>query len=123
MKILVVDDSATMRRILINSLKKIGFENVEQASDGLEAQKVLNENSDIELALVDWTMPNMNGFEFLEATKADDKFKNIPIIMVTTEDEKKKVIKAIKSGAANYIVKPFIDDDIKEKIASVIDIE
>ncbi|PCJ57781.1 MAG: two-component system response regulator [Planctomycetota bacterium] len=120
MKILVVDDSTTMRRILINCLKKIGFEDIVQAGDGLEAQNVLKEHPDVGLALVDWNMPNMNGFEFLEATKADDEFKHIPMIMVTTEAEKKNVVLAIKAGAANYVIKPFTEDVIRDKIGAVV---
>lgn len=121
LKILVVDDSSTMRRIIINTLKKIGHDDIVEAGDGLEAQNKLTDHPDVSLALVDWNMPNMNGFEFLESTKSNETYKHIPIIMVTTEAEKKNVVMAIKAGAANYVIKPFTEDILKEKLKAVVE--
>lgn len=119
MKILVVDDSSTMRRILKNCLTNLGHKEIVEAGDGIEAQSVLAQNKDVGLALVDWNMPNMNGFEFLQHVKSKDDLKHISVIMVTTEAEKTNVVMAIKAGAANYVIKPFTPDIIAEKIKAV----
>lgn len=120
MKILIVDDSSTMRRILKNCLTQLGHEDLLEAADGMEAQKVIEGNKDIALALVDWNMPNMNGYELLQLIKSKDDMKHIKVIMVTTEAEKTNVVMAIKAGASNYAIKPFTPEIIAEKIASVI---
>ena len=121
MKILVVDDSSTMRRILKNCLNKLGHEEIVEAGDGLEAQKAIQLHKDTKLALVDWNMPNMNGYEFLQWAKAQEDVKHIPIIMVTTEAEKTNVLMAIKAGAANYVIKPFTPEIIADKIKAVLE--
>jgi two-component system chemotaxis response regulator CheY len=113
-KILVVDDSSTMRRIICNTLKSIEQENVVEAGDGVEGLAALQANGDIDVILTDWNMPNMNGLDFL--TKVREKDKDIPILMVTTEAEKQNVVTAIKAGANNYIVKPFTPEVLKEKL-------
>lgn len=118
MKILVVDDSSTMRRIIANTLKQAGQENVIEAGDGLEGIKQLEANPDVGLVLSDWNMPNMNGLDFLK--KVRETNKELPIIMVTTEAEKQNVVTAIKAGANNYIVKPFTPEVLKEKIGSFL---
>lgn len=120
MKIMIVDDSSTMRRILKNCLAKLNYEDVVEAGDGLEAQKVLEQNKDVGLALVDWNMPNMNGYELLQVIKSKDEYKDIKVIMVTTEAEKTNVVMAIKAGAANYVIKPFTPEIIGEKISSTL---
>lgn len=114
MKILVVDDSSTMRRIIANTLKGIGQEDVIEAGDGVEGLAQLQANSDVQLILTDWNMPNMNGLDFLTKVREDNK--DIPILMVTTEAEKQNVVTAIKAGANNYIVKPFTPEVLKEKL-------
>lgn len=120
MKIMIVDDSSTMRRILKNCLTKMNYENIVEAGDGLEAQLVLEQNKDVELALVDWNMPNMTGYELLQVIKAKDEYKNIKVIMVTTESEKTNVVMAIKAGASNYVIKPFTPEIIAEKITATL---
>ncbi len=120
MKILIVDDSSTMRRILKNCLAGLKYDNIVEAGDGMEAQKVLAEHKDVKLALVDWNMPNMNGYEFLQAVKADEEYKAIKVIMVTTEAEKTNVVMAIKAGASNYVIKPFTPEIIADKINSTL---
>lgn len=118
MKILVVDDSSTMRRIILNTLKQIGQEDVVQAGDGVEGLAALAENPDIKLVLTDWNMPNMNGMDFLQKVRTDKK--DLPVIMITTEAEKTNVVMAIKAGANNYIVKPFTPEVLKEKLGSFL---
>ena len=117
-KILVVDDSATMRRIITNTLVKIEFNEIYQAKDGLEAWEIYNQYKDeIEAIITDWNMPNMNGLELVKKIRNDNK--RIPIIMVTTEGGKKEVITALKAGVNNYIVKPFTPQVLKEKLEMV----
>ncbi len=118
-KILVVDDSSTMRRIITNTLKTIGQENIVEAADGVEGLATLTANPDVTLVLTDWNMPNMNGLDFL--TKVRESNKTIPVIMITTEAEKQNVVTAIKAGANNYIVKPFTPEVLKEKLADFLD--
>lgn len=114
MKILVVDDSSTMRRIISNTLTNLGHEDIVQAVDGQDALVKVDENPDLEFVFSDWNMPNMNGLEFLK--KFREKNKGIPFVMVTTESEKESVVEAIKNGASNYVVKPFTPDVLKEKM-------
>jgi len=120
MKVLVVDDSTTMRRILANSLASIGYNDIVQAADGVQALEALGSNSDINLILCDWYMPVMDGLSVLKKVKANPNTKNIPFIMVTTQSEKAGVMEAINSGAANYVVKPFTPQTIQEKIKAAI---
>lgn len=116
---MVVDDSASTRRITIRFLKLIGYEVIFEAADGKEGLKKLK-SKDIDLVITDWNMPNMNGLEFVKAIRADEKLKKIPVLMVTTRGLKEDVINAIKVGANNYIVKPFTQDILNQKILQVI---
>jgi two-component system chemotaxis response regulator CheY len=116
MKILLVDDSSTMRRIQKNALEKMGHTDVTEAGDGVEALKKIAEGG-FELVLMDWNMPNMTGIEALKKMKADPAVKAVPVIMVTSESEKTRIMEAIQAGAANYIVKPFQPETLAEKIA------
>ncbi|HNQ45421.1 MAG TPA: response regulator [Syntrophorhabdus sp.] len=115
MKVLVVDDFATMRKIVKNVLKQINIENVVEAENGKHALNVLN-SEEIDLIISDWMMPEMTGIEFLKVCKEDDEKKKIPFIMVTAEGQKGSVMEAIKSGVDNYIVKPFTPDKLKDAI-------
>ncbi len=118
-KILVVDDSSTMRRIIINTLARLGFKDTVPAADGVEAWEAYKNNKeDISVIITDWNMPNMNGLEFVKKVRSVDK--KTPIIMVTTEGGKKEVITALKAGVNNYIVKPFTPQVLKEKLQAVI---
>lgn len=119
MKVLVVDDSSTMRRIIVNCLKSINVDEVVEAEDGVDGMVKLALGS-YDLILTDWNMPNKDGLTFIKEVKADDKYKDVPIIMITTEAEKANVIVALKAGVKNYIVKPFTPDVLKEKIAQVL---
>ncbi len=118
-KILVVDDSSTMRRIIINTLSRLGFKDTIPAADGVEAWEAYKNNKDdISIIITDWNMPNMNGLELVKKVRSVDK--KTPIIMVTTEGGKKEVITALKAGVNNYIVKPFTPQVLKEKLQAVI---
>lgn len=120
MKILVVDDFPTMRRIVKNILKQLGFENIEEAEDGAQAYSKLKSGG-FGFVISDWNMPNMDGLSFLKAVRSDPELKNTPFLMVTAEAEKNKVIEAIKSGVSNYIVKPFTAEILKEKMDRIFE--
>jgi two-component system, chemotaxis family, chemotaxis protein CheY len=118
MKILLVDDSSTMRRIQKNTLNTIGLTDVDEAEDGeMAVSKALAGSYD--LILMDWNMPKMTGIEALKKMKTEPSIKGIPVIMVTSESEKSRIIEAIQAGAANYIVKPFQPETLQEKIAAL----
>ena len=116
MKLLVVDDSSTMRRIIKNTLQRLGHKDILEGGDGVEGWNVLNSNSDIDMLITDWNMPEMNGLELVKKVRADSRFTDLPIIMVTTEGGKAEVITALKAGVNNYIVKPFTPQVLKEKL-------
>jgi two-component system chemotaxis response regulator CheY len=123
MKILSVDDSKTIRATVKNIVEVIGVEFFE-AEDGIEALKVLEEhNGDFDLILLDWEMPNMNGYEFLTAAKQDERFKSIPVIMLTTVSQKEKMIDAIRAGAKQYLTKPFSSEELLTKIVQTLGID
>ncbi|MGQ9569274.1 MAG: chemotaxis response regulator CheY [Thermodesulfovibrionales bacterium] len=119
-KILVVDDFPTMRRIVKNILKQLGFENIEEAEDGAHAYSKLKSGG-FGFVISDWNMPNMDGLSFLKSVRSDPELKDIPFLMVTAEAEKDKVIEAIKSGVSNYIVKPFTAEILKEKMDRIFE--
>ena len=120
MKLLVVDDSSTMRRIIKNTLIRLNFKDVLEGEDGVQGWEVLDANPDVDMLITDWNMPNMNGLELVKKVRADDRFTEMPIIMVTTEGGKAEVITALKAGVNNYIVKPFTPAVLKEKLGAVI---
>ena len=115
MNFLVVDDFATMRKIVKNVLRQISIENVVEAENGKHALTVL-QTEPVDLIISDWMMPEMTGIEFLKVCKGDEEKKKIPFIMVTAEGQKDSVMEAIKSGVDNYIVKPFTPDKLKDAI-------
>lgn len=116
MKILVVDDSKTIRMIIGRTLTALGYQ-VAEAGNGKEALNAVRADGEIRLALVDWNMPEMNGLEFVQAVRADDAIKALPIMMVTTESEMGNVKKALEAGANEFVMKPFTKEVIQEKIA------
>jgi two-component system chemotaxis response regulator CheY len=118
MKILVVDDMSTMRRIVKNIMKQLGFPNVEEAENGQDALDKLRAES-FGLVISDWNMPVMTGIDLLRAIRADDKLKAIPVLMVTAEAQKENLIEAIKAGVSNYIVKPFTAEVLQEKMNKI----
>jgi len=120
MKIIVVDDSTTMRRIIKNTLARIGDMEVHEGENGIDGWNVLNQNADAGMLITDWNMPDMNGLELVTKVRADPRFENLPIIMITTEGGKAQVITALKAGVNNYIVKPFTPDVLREKLSAVL---
>lgn len=118
-KVLIVDDFSTMRRILKNILKQIGFTNISEADDGSTAWEELQKNS-FDLIICDWNMPKMTGIELLKKVRADATFKDIPFLMVTAEAQKQNVIEAVQAGVSNYVVKPFTAESISEKLEKII---
>jgi two-component system chemotaxis response regulator CheY len=123
MKILVVDDMATMRKIIKNMLGQIGFTNITQADDGSTAwpliEKANNEGVPYEFILSDWNMPKMSGLDLLKKMRAIDEFKKTPFLMITAEAEQGNVVIAVKAGVSNFIVKPFSAQVLKEKIDKI----
>lgn len=116
MKILMVDDSNTMRRILLNQLKAAGINDILEASNGEEALKCLESNMPINLIILDINMPILDGMATLRAVRADNKYKDVKIVMVTSESEKTKVMECIAAGANDYLVKPFTPDNLFKKL-------
>ena len=118
-RFLIVDDFSTMRRIVRNLLKEIGFSNAEEAEDGVVALNMLKA-SKFDFVVSDINMPNMNGFELLKNVKADDALKSIPFLMVTAEAKKEDIVQAAQGGASGYIVKPFTKATLEEKIQNIL---
>jgi two-component system, chemotaxis family, chemotaxis protein CheY len=116
MKVLLVDDSVTMRRIQKTQLNSLGITDVIEAGDGEEAYNKLGENMPIDLIMLDWNMPVMDGISLLRKVRSEAKYQGVKIIMCTSESEKTKVVDALKSGANNYLVKPFTPEALKEKL-------
>jgi two-component system chemotaxis response regulator CheY len=118
MKILVVDDMSTMRRIVKNILKQLGFVNLDEAENGQEALAKLRADT-FDFVVSDWNMPGMTGIELLRVIRADEKLKHIPVLMVTAEAQKENLIEAIQAGVNNYVVKPFTAETMQEKITKI----
>ncbi|NDY73388.1 response regulator [Desulfobacter hydrogenophilus] len=118
-KILIVDDFATMRRILKNILKQLGFKNLVEADDGTTAWDVL-ESQKIDLIISDWNMPKMTGLELLKKVRTSTQYKTAPFLMVTAEAQKQNVIEAVQAGVSNYVVKPFTAEAISDKLKKIL---
>jgi len=119
-KILVVDDFATMRKVVRNLLKQGGYEDIVEAEDGVMALKALKSQK-IDFIVSDWNMPNMSGLELLKAVRADAELAKTPFLMVTAEALQDNVVAAVKAGVSNYIVKPFTAEVLIEKIKKIIE--
>jgi two-component system chemotaxis response regulator CheY len=120
MKFLVVDDFSTMRRIVRNLLKELGFTNVDEAEDGVIALQKLK-SSDFDFVVTDWNMPNMTGIELLRAIRGDSALKGLPVLMITAEAKKENIIEAAQAGASGYIVKPFTAGTLGEKLTKIFE--
>ncbi len=120
MKILVVDDFSTMRRIIKNLLKDLGFTNVQEADDGSTALPMLQQG-DFDFVVTDWNMPGMQGIDLLRAVRADDNLKDIPVLMVTAEAKKEQIVAAAQAGVNGYVVKPFTAATLKEKLDKIFE--
>ncbi|HOP06939.1 MAG TPA: chemotaxis response regulator CheY [candidate division Zixibacteria bacterium] len=118
-KILAVDDSPTMRRIIINTLRRAGYNDIKEATDGKDAlAKMKIDNYDF--IITDWNMPEMDGLTFVHTLRATEEYKTLPILMVTTRSVKDDIVQALKAGVNNYIVKPFTPDTLKQKIEQIL---
>lgn len=120
MKILVVDDFSTMRRIIKNSLKELGFSNIEEADDGATAFPLL-EKGDFDFMVSDWNMPNMSGIDLLKKVRATDTISKLPVLLVTAESRKDQILEAAKAGVNGYVVKPFTAEILGGKIDKIFE--
>lgn len=118
LKFLVVDDFSTMRRIVSNLLKELGFKNIDEAEDGAIALRKLQEGN-FDFVVSDWSMPNMDGLTMLQNVRASDTLKTIPVLMVTAEAKKENIVAAAQAGASGYIVKPFTAATLDEKLNKI----
>ncbi|ATH08295.1 response regulator [Halobacteriovorax marinus] len=123
MKILVIDDMATMRKIIKNMLQQIGFKNITEADDGATAwpmiQEAMNSPAPYEFIVSDWNMPQMSGLDLLKKVRETEELKKLPFLMITAEAEQGNVVIAVKAGVSNFIVKPFSASVLKEKIEKI----
>ena len=120
MKILIVDDFSTMRRIIKNLLRDLGFNNTHEADDGNTALPML-QSSEFDFVVTDWNMPGMLGIDLLRAIRADDKLKHLPVLMVTAEAKREQIIEAAQAGVNGYVVKPFTAIALKDKIEKIFE--
>ena len=119
MRFLVVDDFSTMRRIVRNLLKELGYTNADEAEDGAVALAKLKSEK-FDFVVSDWNMPNMTGIELLKAIRADEALKHLPVLMITAEARKENIIEAAQAGASGYIVKPFTAATLHEKLTRIL---
>ena len=120
MKILIVDDFSTMRRIIKNLLRDLGFTNTVEADDGITAIPILNSGR-IDFLVTDWNMPGMTGIDLLRHVRADEKLRSLPVLMVTAEAKREQIIEAAQAGVNGYVVKPFTALALKEKIEKIFE--
>ncbi|MGA2298534.1 MAG: response regulator [FCB group bacterium] len=119
MRFLIIDHSPTMRRAIINTLRAFGYEEFEEAENGVDGMNIL-QNSEIDFVTTEWDMPNMTGIELVKLIREDEKLKNIFILMITSRDSKADIVEALKAKVDNYVVKPFATQTLKEKIEIVL---
>lgn len=119
-KILIVDDFSTMRRIIKNLLRDLGFTNTSEADDGTTALPML-QSGNFDLLITDWNMPGMQGIDLLRAVRADSKLASLPVLMVTAEQKKEQIVVAAKAGVNGYIVKPFTAATLKDKLEKIFE--
>jgi len=120
MKILIVDDFSTMRRIIKNLLRDLGFTNTHEADDGLTALPML-QTGNFDFLVSDWNMPGMTGIDLLKAVRADPKLATLPVLMVTAETKREQIIQAAEAGVNGYVIKPFTAGTLEEKISKIFD--
>ncbi|MGN7499243.1 MULTISPECIES: response regulator [Pseudomonas] len=120
MKILIVDDFSTMRRIIKNLLRDLGFTNTLEADDGTSALPML-QNGSFDFLITDWNMPGMSGIDLLSYVRADDRIKHLPVLMVTAEAKREQIIKAAQAGVNGYVIKPFTAQVLKGKIEKIFE--
>ena len=121
MRVLVVDDSSTMRRIIVNSLNRLGHEDVLEASNGREGlEQLTGAGGAVDLIITDWNMPEMSGIDFVRTLRTVEKLRDLPVLMVTTNAGKADIMQAMQAGVNHYIVKPFTPDTFKEKVEGAL---
>lgn len=124
LKVLVVDDMSTMRKIATKFLKSFGFTDIQEAEDGIPAWELIQEQvkagAPFQLIVSDWNMPGMTGLDLLKKVRADETMKKVPFIMVTAEGEKENIIAAVQAGVSNYVIKPFTPDTLEGKLKAVL---
>lgn len=120
MKILIVDDFSTMRRIIKNLLRDLGYNNTAEADDGSTALPQLM-NGSFDFLITDWNMPNISGIDLLKAVRADARLKDMPVLMVTAEAKRDQIVEAAQAGVSGYIIKPFTADTLREKIDKIFE--
>ena len=120
MRVLVVDDFSTMRRIVRNLLKELGYTNVDEAEDGVQALTKLRSDK-YDFVVSDWNMPNMDGLTMLKNIRADEALSKLPVLMVTAEAKRENIIEAAKAGASGYVVKPFTAATLDEKLLKIFE--
>jgi two-component system chemotaxis response regulator CheY len=121
MRILVVDDFSTMRRIVKNLLKELGFSNFQEAEDGVQAWAMVESHNGFDFIISDWNMPNMTGIDFLRKVRADARFKDTPFMLITAESKRSQILDAAQAGVNGYIVKPFTAATLNEKIGKIFE--
>jgi two-component system chemotaxis response regulator CheY len=119
MRFLIVDDSSTMRRIIINTLNKLGYEDVSEAGNGREGLERLGSEA-VDVIITDWNMPEMSGIDFIRSVRGSSVTKDLPVLMVTTNAAKDDIVEALRVGVNSYVVKPFTPDTMREKIEAVL---
>ncbi len=120
LKFLIVDDSQTMRRIVVNTLKNLGYEDFVEACDGKDALIKLAGDDTLNFVITDWNMPVLSGLELIKAIRSDEKMGDIPVLMVTTRGVKEDIIEALKARVNNYVVKPFTPSILRDKIDQIL---
>lgn len=119
MRVLIVDDSRTMRRIIINTLQKLGYKDCFEASNGREGIEQLAAQQ-VDIIITDWNMPEMSGVDFTRVVRANEQTKHVPVLMITANAAEDDIVEAMRAGVNNYVVKPFTPDTLKEKIDAVL---
>jgi two-component system chemotaxis response regulator CheY len=119
MRFLIVDDSSTMRRIIINTLNKLGHQDVQEAGNGKEGLDRLT-SGPVDMIITDWNMPEMSGIDFIRTVRSTPTVKDVPVLMVTTNAAKDDIVEALKAGVNSYVVKPFTPETMREKIEAVL---
>jgi two-component system chemotaxis response regulator CheY len=120
MRVLIVDDFSTMRRIIKNILRQLGFSNIIEADDGSAAWEILNKDQ-VDFIISDWNMPQMTGIELLRKVRASEEFADLPFLMVTAEAQQENIIEAVQAKVSNYIVKPFTAETLGQKINKIFE--
>ena len=121
MRVLIVEDLKVMRRVIANSIRDLGIDEIFESEDGIDALSLLQDEI-VDLVITDWLMPNMDGFDLVRDMRNDERLEDIPVLMITSVDDKQSVVKALRAGTNDYIAKPFKPEILKEKVAKLLNI-